>query len=109
MATGVLIPTRRRRRKDRYRDSHQDELATLRTRLGGVIREGQREEPPVVALAVLAQMLGVLSSKASAAEDDVVYQAGHLTWLLVAVRDFGNERLNYLEFKSRLGFGSSGI
>jgi hypothetical protein len=86
---GVFIPTDRHH----YLDSRDYELLPLWTRLCGVIQGDQREEPPVVALAVLAQLLGVLSSRASAANDDVVAQAGALTGLLTVIRDFAAERL----------------
>lgn len=108
VATGVLVPVQRWRRI-RYRDPHEDELPPLRTRLLAVIRENQQAAPAVIALAVLAQLLGVLSDGASAADDDVVYRAGNLTWLLVAVRDFGFERLRQVQLKGSLSFGDTGI
>ena len=96
VANGVLTRTDRRLRRDPYLDPRADELPALRTRLRNVLAGSQQEEPPVVALAVLAQLLGVLGSRASAVEDDVVAGAGELRGLLTVIRDFGARQLHHM-------------
>jgi Golgi phosphoprotein 3 GPP34 len=96
VANGVLVHTYRRLGQDHYLDSRASELLPLWTRLCGVLEGSSQEEPPVVALAVLAQLLGVLSSQASDAGDDVVAEAGELTGLLTVIRDFGAEQLTHM-------------
>lgn len=109
VATGVLVPTSHRwPRKDGYRDPRGAELPALRRRLCDVIVENQPGEAELVALAVLAQLVGVLGITASAAGDDVVRQAGGVSWLLMAIRDFGAERLTYLSFRSSRSFTTGG-
>ena len=93
VANGVLTQQRRWLRRDRYLDSRPHEVPPLKTRLRGVLRGSQQEDPPVVALAVLAQLLGVLQSRASAVDDDVVARAGELGGLLTAIRDYGADQL----------------
>jgi hypothetical protein len=89
VANGALVRTHRRR----YLDSRGHELLPLWTRLRDVQEGSQQEEPPVVALAVCAQLLGVLSWPASASHDDVVAQAGELSRILTVINDFGAGRL----------------
>lgn len=89
---GAFIPTSRLR----YLDSRDSEVLALWTRLRAVIEGDQREEPPVVALAVLAQLLGVLASDASAVGDNVVAQTGQVSGLVTAIRDFAADRLRYM-------------
>jgi hypothetical protein len=93
VANGVLLYSHRRLRQDHYLDPRAHELLPLWTRLRGVLEGSQREDPPVVALAVLAQLLGVLGLDASAVGDDLVAGARELGGLLTSIRDFGAERL----------------
>lgn len=103
VANGVLVYTYHRLGQDHYLDSRASEMLPLWTRLCGVLEGSRQEDPPVVALAVLAQLLGVLSSNASAADDAVVAQAGELAGLLTAIRDFGAERLLQMKWVAAAG------
>jgi hypothetical protein len=94
VTNGVFTYTHRRLRQDHYLDSRASELLPLWTRLRGVLEGSQQEEPAVVALAVLAQLLGILASRASAVGDDVVARTGELAGLLTVIRDFGAEQLS---------------
>jgi hypothetical protein len=103
VTNGVLVFTYHRLGQYHYFDPRGSELLPLWTRLCGVLEDSQQEEPPVVALAVLAQLLGVLASPASAVDDDVVAQAGDLAGLVTAIRDFGAERLAHMKLMVAAG------